>query len=41
MDLLQDPLGDRKMKNVKLPPSKPLKTEILFPDKSIHLIFKN
>ena len=32
MELLKDPLGDRQIKSVKLPPAKPLLTEKMYPD---------
>ena len=32
MELLKDPLGDRQIKSVKLPPAKPLLTSKMYPD---------
>jgi len=31
MEPLKDPIGDRKVKSVPLPPNKPISEELLFP----------
>lgn len=32
MELLNDPVGDRPMKDVKPPPHRPLSPELMYPD---------
>ncbi len=37
--LLKDPLNDRQIKSVKIPPAKSLQSERMYPDPGIKLTF--
>lgn len=36
MELLKDPIGNRKIKGLPLPPAKPLQSHLLFDDRRVN-----